>query len=298
MTDAPTLTCRGRTLDTSAPLVMGVVNATPDSFSDRARLSTVEARVGLSLQLLDAGADLLDIGGQSGVTGVREISEQEEIDRVMPLLLGILGERPEAVISIDTYRPGVTSAAIDAGASIINDVSGLQHPELVTLCAREGCALVLMHTRVAPKKKLLDPLLYDDVTADVIAMLRDRWRQASALGLPDEAIVLDPGIDYAKTPYQSVAVLREIDRVLALGRPILFALSRKDFVGAITHRLPADRLAGTLAAIGYIGQRPGAIYRVHDVAETVDFLRVQDALVNGSVLSPDSRLSDELRREG
>jgi dihydropteroate synthase len=168
----------------------------------------------------------------------------------------------------------------------------------VTLCAREGCALVLMHTRVAPKKKLLDPLLYDDVTADVIDMLTDRWQQASALGLPDEAIVLDPGIDYAKTPYQSVAVLREIDQVVALGRPILFALSRKDFVGAITHRLPADRLAGTLAAIGYIGQRPGAIYRVHDVAETVDFLRVQDALVNGNVLSPDSRLSDELRREG
>jgi dihydropteroate synthase len=298
MTDPPSLVCRGRSLDTSSPLVMGVVNATPDSFSDRTRLTTVEARVGASLQLLDDGADILDVGGQSGITSVPEISEDEEIERVIPLLDAIVAARPDAVISVDTYRPRVAQAVIEAGASMINDVSGLQHPEIVELCARAGCALVLMHTRVAPKKKLLDPALYDDVTADVVDMLTDRWRQAGHLGLGDEAIVLDPGIDYAKTPHQSLTVLQEIDRVAALGRPILFALSRKDFIGAITQRPPAERLGGTLAAIGYIGQRPGAIYRVHDVAQTVDFLRVQAALTQGVGLLPDAVLHEDLRREG
>ena len=187
MTDPPSLVCRGRSLDTSSPLVMGVVNATPDSFSDRTRLTTVEARVGASLQLLDDGADILDVGGQSGITSVPEISEDEEIERVIPLLDAIVAARPDAVISVDTYRPRVARAAIEAGASLINDVSGLQHPEIVELCARAECALVLMHTRVAPKKKLLDPALYDDVTADVVDMLTDRWRQAGRLGLGDEA---------------------------------------------------------------------------------------------------------------
>ncbi len=276
---------------------MAVVNATPDSFSDRERLGSTAARTARCLELLDAGADILDLGGQSGITGVPEISENEETTRVLPLVEAVMSERPETVISVDTYRPGVTRAVIDAGASIINDVSGLAHPELVGLCAASGCGLVVMHTRVAPKHKLLDPGLYDDVTGDVVAMLTDRIATAIDGGVDRDTIIVDPGIDYAKTPYQSVEVLRHAERVTALGRPVLWALSRKDFIGAISGRQPADRLPGTLAAIGFIGARPGAIFRVHDVVETVAFLAVQRALVDGDVLDPDTDLALEKRRE-
>lgn len=276
---------------------MAVVNATPDSFSDRERLTTTTARTTKCLELLDAGADLLDLGGQSGITGVPEISEDEEASRVVPLVEAVVAERPDTVISVDTYRPGVTSAVIDAGAAIINDVSGLAHRELVDLCAAAGCGLVVMHTRVAPKHKLLDPDLYDDVTDDVVTMLDDAIATAVDGGLDRDAIIVDPGIDYAKTPYQSVEVLRQADRVAALGRPVLWALSRKDFIGAITDRRPADRLPGTLAAIGHIGAPAGAIFRVHDVAETVAYLQVQRALRDGDGLGPDTNLAVANRRE-
>lgn len=293
----PRLVCRGHVLDTSRPLVMAVVNATPDSFSDRERLTTTEARAAKCFELLDAGAHILDVGGQSGITGVPEISEDEETSRVVPLVEAVIAERPDTVISVDTYRPTVAAAVIDAGAAIINDVSGLAHPELIALCTAQDCGLVVMHTRVAPKHKLLDPDLYADVTADVVEMLSAQLTTVAVHGLDLAATIVDPGIDYAKTPFQSVEVLRNRDRIIALGRPILWALSRKDFIGAITGRAPADRLAGTLAAIGFIGSEPGAIFRVHDVAEVVAFLGVQRALDDGDVLSPTANLSLDKRRE-
>lgn len=276
---------------------MAVVNATPDSFSDRVRLTTTQARAERCFELLDAGADVLDVGGQSGITGVPEISEDEESSRVVPLVEAVIAERPGTIVSVDTYRPGVTRAVIDAGAAIINDVSGLAHTELVGLCARAGCGLVVMHTRVAPKHKLLDEHLYDDVTGDVVEMLDERLALTATDGLDGDATIVDPGIDYAKTPYQSVEVLRNAERIVALGRPVLWALSRKDFIGAVTGREPADRLPGTLAAIGFVGRRPGAIFRVHDVAEVRAFLDVQRALTDGDVLTPSSNLAVDLRWE-
>lgn len=297
----PRLVIRGNTLDTSRPLIMAVVNATPDSFSDRERLTTTPARAAKCFELLDAGASLLDLGGQSGITGVPEISEDEEASRVVPLVEAVIAERPDTVVSVDTYRPGVAALVIEAGAAIINDVSGLAHPEIIELCAASGCGLVAMHTRVAPKHKLLDPDLYDDVTGnvtgDVVGMLTDQITTATRRGLDPHATIVDPGIDYAKTPYQSVEVLRHQSQIVGLGRPVLWALSRKDFIGAITHRAPADRLAGTLAAIGYIGQSPGAIFRVHDVAEVAAYLRVQRALQDGDVLAPTTNLAVAMRRE-
>lgn len=276
---------------------MAVVNATPDSFSDRERLTTTEARTARCLELLDAGAHILDVGGQSGITGVPEISEDEEAGRVVPLVEAVLAERPDTIVSVDTYRPGVVAAVIAAGAAIINDVSGLAHPDLVGLCADAGCGLVVMHTRVAPKHKLLDPDLYDDVTDDVVTMLSERIATAVAGGLDPASIIVDPGIDYAKTPYQSIEVLRNRHRIEALGHPVLWALSRKDFIGAVTGRRPADRLPGTLAAIGYVGAGPGAIFRVHDVAETVAFLQVQRALELGDLVAPTTNLDLDNRRE-
>lgn len=295
--NAPILRFGDRVIDTSRPLVMAVVNATPDSFSDRQRLTTTAARAARCFALLDEGADILDVGGQSGITGVPEISEDEEASRVVPLVEAVVAERPETVVSVDTYRPAVSRAVIDAGAAIINDVSGLAHPELVALCADAGSGLVVMHTRVAPKHKLLDPDLYDDVTDDVVAMLREKVAAATVGGLDADALIVDPGIDYAKTPYQSVEVLRHADAITALGRPVLWALSRKDFIGAITGRRPSDRLPGTLAAIGHVGARPGAIFRVHDVAATIAYLRVQQALQDGDVLARDAALAIDNRRE-
>jgi len=156
---------------------------------------------------------------------------------------------------------------------------------------------VVMHTRVAPKHKLLDANLYENVTDDVVAMLTEQIATATSRGVSSDSIIVDPGIDYAKTPYQSVEVLRASNRIIAMGRTVLWALSRKDFIGAITGQAPADRLAGTLAAIGYIGAHPGAIFRVHDVADVASYLNVLRALQNGDVLTPDSHLALDKRRE-
>jgi dihydropteroate synthase len=266
------------------PLVMGIVNATPNSFSDGGELRTLEDRVRRAEQLVADGADLIDVGGQSGVTNESEIPAELEAER------GI-------VVSVDTYRPAVARAAIDAGAAIINDVSGLLYPELATICAQTGAALVVMHTRTLPKTRLDDPDRYADVTDDVVAFLHERIAVAAEQGLGVNRIIVDPGPDFSKTPAQTVEVLRHLDRVEAIGHPVLLALSRKDFVGAITRRRPKERLAGTLGAIGALAGRPGQILRVHDVAAVRDFLSVMEVLRGDVELDRDVVLAEELRRE-
>lgn len=292
---APGLVLRGRGIDTSRPLVMAIVNATPDSFSDADGSAGPGARVARALAALDEGADLVDVGGQSGITGVPEIPEAEEIDRVLPVVAGIVAARPEALVSVDTYRPGVTEAVLDAGAALVNDVSCLRHPEVARACASVGAGLVVMHTKVAPKVRFQEPDAYGDVSAEVAEVLADRVRQAEALGVDPEGIVVDPGVDYAKTPFQTISLLRDLGPVRALGRPILWALSRKDFVGAITATRPRDRGAGTLAAIGHVGAGPGSVVRVHDVRDTVEYLAVARALSGADEVDPGLVLGDELR---
>jgi dihydropteroate synthase len=202
-----------------------------------------------------------------------------------------------ALVSVDTYKPAVADAAIAAGAAIVNDVSGLRDPELATVCARTGAALVLMHTRVAPKQKLENPV-YDDVAGDVEAFLRDLMGKAVERGVAEEQLLLDPGPDFAKTPAQTVAALQGMDRLHALGRPLLLALSRKDFVGAITGRPPGERLAGTLAAVGWGWRAGGHVFRVHDVAAAREALSVQRVLDGEVALDAGVRLAEELRRQG
>lgn len=274
---------------------MGIVNASPDSFSDGDIGSAVADQVARGIAALEAGADLLDIGGQSGITGVPEIAEATEIERVLPVIEGIVAERPDAVISVDTYRPAVTEASLAAGAALINDVSCLRHPAVAEACAAVGAGLVVMHTKVAPKQRLQDPDAYTDVTAEVLAVLADRIALAQDLGVATETIVVDPGVDYAKTPFQTISMLRRLAPLRDLGFPILYALSRKDFVGALTARAPKDRGAGTLAAIGHVGLHPGSIFRVHDVAATVDYLTVSRALAGDIEVTPDLVLADRLR---
>lgn len=293
----PELVVRGRKLDLARPALMGIVNATPDSFSDGGEYPDVESRVARAVALVEQGATIIDVGGQSGITGVPEVEAGEEIDRVVPVLEGIRAALPDVLISVDTYKPPVVAAALAAGAAIINDVSGLRYPEVATLCAEAGAGLVLMHNRSKPKERLTDPLLYDNVTTDVVTMLEAEMAEAEAAGVAREAILLDPGPDFSKTPYQTITVLREIDRVRALGRPLLLALSRKDFVGAITQRRPKERLAGTLAAVGHLAAQPGYVFRVHDVAEVADYLAVAAVLAGQADVPVDLELPPELRRE-
>jgi dihydropteroate synthase len=256
------------------PLLMGIVNANPDSFSDAVRLQTLDAQVAHALALVRDGADIIDVGGESGVTYTGTSAADVELGRVLPLVERLVAEG--VTVSVDTFKPEVAGPVLEAGAAIINDVSGLRDPQLAALCARAGAALVVMHTRAAPKQEHF--AAYDDVTSDVVAFLQERCAVAQAAGVPREQLILDPGPDFAKTPAETVAVLRAIDRFAALGRPLLLAVSRKYFVGAITGRPPAARLAGTLAAVGWAADAGAAIVRVHDVAETVDFLRVRRVL--------------------
>jgi dihydropteroate synthase len=284
----------------AAPVLMGIVNATPDSFSDGGEAPTTDARVALALAQVEQGARLIDLGGQSGITGVPEVPEEEEIARVVPVVAGLHAAAPDVAISVDTYRPAVVAAVLDAGAAIVNDISGLLYPEVAGLVADAGAGLVIMHTRALPKHKILEDGLYDDrggVIGDVVDFLAERLAAAAAAGVAPEATIVDPGPDFAKTPHQTVAVLRDLDRVRALGQPVLLALSRKDFIGAVTSRRPRDRLAGTLAAVGRLA-RPGDILRVHDVAAVADYLAVAAVLDGRADLPAAARLTAGLRREG
>jgi dihydropteroate synthase len=278
------------------PWLMGIVNATPDSFSDAGLHRTLADRVALAAQLLEAGADVIDIGGESGVTNRPPISAEEEVERVVPLIERVAGELG-ALVSVDTYKPAVARAAVAAGAAIVNDVSGLRDPELADVCAETGAGLVLMHTRAAPKEKLLDPSLDGRVVADVELFLRERIALARGRGVAFEQLMLDPGPDFGKTPAQTVEVLRALPALHALERPVLLAVSRKDFVGAITHRPPRERLAGTLAAIEHGVDAGAHVLRVHDVAEVADFLAVRAVLAGETEVDSGLRLTEALRRE-
>ena len=278
------------------PWLMGVVNATPDSFSDERGSRSLNDRVELARSLLSAGADLIDVGGESGVTTRPAITPEEEIGRVVPLIERVAGELG-ARVSVDTYKPAVARAAIAAGASIVNDVSGLRDPGLADACAETGAALVIMHTRAAPKQKLLDPGLDGRAFADVEDFLRERVELAVERGMELDQLMLDPGPDFAKTPAQTVEVLRRLPELHALGRPLLLAVSRKDFIGAITSRPPRARLAGTLAAVGYGVSAGVHVLRVHDVGPVAEYLAVRAVLEGEREVESDLRLRDELRWE-
>ncbi|HEY0343268.1 MAG TPA: dihydropteroate synthase [Solirubrobacteraceae bacterium] len=287
----------GRTLVLGErPWLMGIVNASPDSFSDAGAYPDLDARVRRARELLDAGADIIDVGGESGITRRPPVAVADELERVVPLVERIAGELG-ALVSVDTYKPAVAEAAIAAGAAVVNDVSGLRDPELAAVCARTGAALVLMHTRAAPKQRLQDPGLYDDddVVADVVQFLEERMDVARAHGVRDEQLILDPGPDFAKTPAQTIALLRRLEELHALGRPLLLAVSRKDFVGALTGRAPRERLAGTLAALARGVDAGAHVLRVHDVAEAADFLAVRAALRGELEVDPALALDEAIR---
>jgi dihydropteroate synthase len=289
------LCLRDRVLELSAgaPALMGIVNATPDSFSDTPGVQPLDILVDRALGLAAAGAAVVDVGGESGRTDRPAVSVDEEASRVVPLVERLASEG--VAVSVDTWRAPVAEAALDAGAVMINDVSGLADPALATACGAHRAALVITHTRVAPKSKAFPD--YADVVADVVELLAERAAAASECGVEDERLLLDPGLDLAKTPAESVELLRRLPELAQLGRPLLLAISRKDFVGALTGRPPRERDPGTLAAIEpALDCGVGTVLRVHDVAAASDFLAVRAAL-RGSVAAPSAPLQDALRRE-
>ena len=270
------LELKGRTLEFSGlePLIMGIVNIGGDSVADPLSLDTLDAQVEFALRQSEAGAHILDIGVQSGRTDTAVLAEEQEIERLVPLVRA-LAER-ELVVSVDTWRAGVAEAAIAAGAALINDVGGLVDERVADVVGAGGAGLVVMHTRAAPKQAHFPG--YEDATADILAFLEQRMQLALSRGVAPEQIVIDPGLDYAKTPQESIEVLRRLGELRQLDRPILLAVSRKYFIGMLAGAPPDKRLAGTLAAIDY-GVGAGAhIVRVHDVAQVSEFLRVREAL--------------------
>jgi dihydropteroate synthase len=292
--DVELIAC-GRRIDLGRPVLMGIVNASPDSFSDGGLYPTLDARVGLARELLAAGAGIIDIGGESATTNRPVVDDDVEIGRVVPLIeqVAALG----AVVSVETYKPRVAAAAIAAGAVIVNDVSGLRDAGLADVCAATGAGLVVMHTRAPPRERLQDPDRYTDVLGDVLEFLGQQIELAGSRGVAAEQVIVDPGPDFSKTPAQTVALLRGVGQLHELGRPLLMAISRKDFVGAITGRTPRDRLAGSLAALAYGVELGAQIFRVHDVAAAADFLAVAATLRGEAELGREAVLADGLRWE-
>jgi dihydropteroate synthase len=274
------------------PALMAIVNATPDSFSDAQGEKRLGDLVERSRAAVAAGAVVVDVGGESGRTDRPAVPVAEEIARVVPLVEALTGDG--VAVSVDTWRAPVARAALEAGAVLINDVSCLSDPEIADACAEAGAGLVITHTRAAPKSK--DFPDYEDVVADVVSLLGERVELARSRGVADDQLLLDPGVDLAKTPAQTVEVLRRLGELEPLRRPLLLAISRKDFVGAITGRQPAGRDPGTLGAIEpALGLGVATMLRVHDVAGAADFLAVRAAL-RGTTDAPDE-LAPSLRRE-
>jgi len=286
---------RGATLDVSRPLVVGIVNATPDSFSDSGERSP-SAWIENALACYEAGADIVEVGGESNVSNRPPVPAASEIERVTPVIEALAGAG--AVVTVDTHRPQTAAAALDAGAAFVNDIDGMRQPALIELCAETGAGVILMHTETPPKTPLWDDGLYPEGVADhLVAFFEERLAALAAAGIERDRVVLDPGPDFAKTPAQTVAALRELDRLAVFGCPLMLAVSRKDFVGALTGRKPRERGAGTFAALAS-GLRQGArLLRVHDVEGTVDFLKVWEALEGGAEVPVELRIDEAVRRE-
>ena len=264
----------------SRPQVMGIVNVTPDSFSDGGRLASVEAAVAHGLALVEQGADILDIGGESTRPGAEPVDATEEIARVVPVIEG-LRARWSGPISIDTMKPAVARAAVAAGATIWNDVTALGFaPDSPATAADLGCDVVLMHMQGEPRTMQADPR-YRDVVAEVADWLVARAEAAMAAGVARDRIRLDPGIGFGKTAAHNLALTAQLERLVAIGFPILYGASRKRTIQSIdpTATDPADRLGGSLALALEAARAGASIIRVHDVRETVQALAVQAAVM-------------------
>ncbi|MDT8439957.1 MAG: dihydropteroate synthase [Wenzhouxiangellaceae bacterium] len=258
-------------------LVMGILNVTPDSFSDGGRYAEVDAALAQARQMAADGAQLIDIGGESTRPGAEPVSADAEIARVLPVIRAI-GEEMELPISIDTMKPEVMRAAVAAGAAMINDVNGLRAPGALEAAAELGVPVCMMHMQGEPRTMQQAPT-YADVVEDVMAWFRNRIAACEAAGIERRNLIVDPGFGFGKTLAHNLALLRELGRFKALDLPLLVGISRKSMLGRITgHERPEDRLAASVAAAVLAVERGASIVRVHDVQATVDAMRVVEAM--------------------
>jgi dihydropteroate synthase len=272
--------CGNSRFDLSRPLVMGIVNVTPDSFSDGGLHVQRDAALAHAHKLIAEGADILDIGGESTRPGAQPVSIQQELDRVMPVIEGLKGV--PVPVSIDTCKPEVMLAAIAAGAQMVNDINALQDPAAMNAVAAGRVSVCLMHKQGDPQTMQQQPQ-YQDVVTEVSAFLCERVAAAKAAGVGHDRIVIDPGFGFGKTLAHNLSLLQELKQLTELGVPILAGLSRKSMLGALTGRDTGQRLPASIAAGLIAVQRGANILRVHDVGATVDALKVLNA-VNGAVL--------------
>ena len=260
-------------------LVMGILNITPDSFSDGGRFAGAEAAVAQAERMLEEGADILDVGGESTRPGAEDVPAQEQVRRILPVIERLRGGHPNAILSIDTRDAAVAEAALDAGADLINDISALQHdPAMVPLLAGRDVPVVLMHMKGTPRT-MVKEACYHDVVVEVIEYLRRRVSDLAAAGLDPARMVLDPGIGFAKNTFHNLEVMRRIGEFHSLGLPLLVGPSRKRFIGQVLGVSSADeRLYGTLAAVAACAQAGVQIVRVHDVKPARQVVEVIHAI--------------------
>lgn len=285
---SPQLDCNGRVLRLDRPRVMGIVNTTPDSFSDGGAYLDAGAAIAHGLRLAEEGADILDVGGESTRPGAQEVPVEEELRRVVPVIEG-LARATALPISIDTSKPEVMRAAVEAGAGILNDVYGLRREGALDAAAALGVPVVLMHMLGEPRSMQAAPD-YDDVAGEVHRFLAERIFAAEMAGIAKKNIIVDPGFGFGKTTQHNLQLLAQLRRFTELGAPVLAGLSRKRSIGEITGRgVPSERMAGSVAAHLVAAQNGAAIVRVHDVAATVDALKVWAAV---AALPPPRKAAD------
>lgn len=273
-----TLECGRFRLSLKRPLVMGIINVTPDSFSDGQPGLTAKQAIEQGLALVEQGADLLDIGGESSRPGARPVSAQEELSRIMPVIKGLLDSN--IPLSVDTTKPEVMESVLDAGVDMINDITGFSGDKALQVVARYPCALCIMHMQGEPRTMQLNPH-YDDVVSEVHGYLLQRAKLAEEAGISAQRIVLDPGFGFGKTVAQNYTLLRHLDALTRQPYPVLVGLSRKSMLGHILARPPQERVAGSVAAALAAVGRGAAIVRVHDVDMTADALRIHEAIEYG-----------------
>ena len=294
---SPQLDCAGRLLKLDRPRVMGIVNVTPDSFSDGGEHASLEAAVAHGLRLAEEGADILDVGGESTRPGAAEVPVEEELRRILPVVTQLARETG-LPISVDTSKPDVMRAAVEAGAGMINDVFALRREGALDAAAQLGVPVVLMHMLGEPRSMQDDPR-YDDVVAEVHRFLAERIFAAEMAGIAKRNIVVDPGFGFGKTAAHNLLLLAQLARFTELGVPLMAGLSRKKTIGELTGRQdPHARVHGSVAAHVIAAQRGAMLLRVHDVAATVDALKVWNAVAAQPMpkprpAAPDIRWPDE-----
>ena len=274
--------------------LMGILNVTPDSFFDGGSHDTLPRAISKATQLVEAGAQYIDIGGESSRPGAAPISISEERRRVIPVVRELAQNMPSVTLSIDTVKPEVAEEALSLGAHVINDIRGLRDPAMIDVATRSGCGVVLMHMRGSPATMQSGDLSSQDIVDEVKSWLGDRVEACLVAGVAAESIMIDPGIGFGKTVEQNLALIDRLDEMMELGYPLLIGTSRKSFIGALTGAPPSDRLFGTIAANVIAVMRGARILRVHDVREMSAALRVTEGILGTDLPAVDGIKSEEI----